>query len=206
MLYDYFYGRGVKMPLLKRYSHVLKEEKQANVQLLEIRTQIPVLPTGAKHHLSDPQFSHRYNSTNNIRLIGCEVWMWCKQFVLCQRHLRHCGFLLSPLKVRQEAICRDLPPWIRMIPSLSLSSILRSPLLQENNTPNVLLRNTHMEGSPRKAACDFLPLENEGEGRACVLPCLLVVWIWQFSKWGTIQNSSCVRKKQTNETDDKSFL
>lgn len=36
--------------------------------------------------------------------------------------------------------------------------------------------------------------------------CLLLVWIWQFIKWGTIQNSSSVREKQTNEIDDKSFL
>lgn len=56
-----------------------------------------------------------------------------------------------------------------------------------------------------KLPLNFHPVKMSGKEESCVLPCLLLVWIWQF-KWGTIQNCSSVRKKQTNETDDKSFL
>lgn len=60
-----------------------------------------------------------------------------------------------------------------MIPSLSLSSILRSPLLQENNT-NVLLRNTHTKGSPRKAPVTFYPVETRGKEEPLSCP----VYLW----------------------------
>lgn len=48
-----------------------------------------------------------------------------------------------------------------MIPSLSLSNILRSSLLQEKNNPNVLLKKkkTYTKGNPRKTVYDFYPMK-----------------------------------------------
>lgn len=57
-----------------------------------------------------------------------------------------------------------------------------------------------------KLPVDLYPVKMSGKEKPCVLPCLLGVWTWQCCKWGTIQNSISVRKKQTNETDDKSFF
>lgn len=65
------------------------------------------------------------------------------------------------------------------------------------NTQNVILG---------KLPVNFYPVKINGKKKPYVLPCLLLIWMWQFLKRGMIHNSSSVREKQTNETDEKSFF
>lgn len=154
------------MPLFKRYLYVLRgENKQMfNSWRSELKSQYCQL--GQITSLFDSWFSHWYNRTNIICLVGCEVWVWCKQFVIYQRHLIHCSSFIFSLKI-WEAIYRALPLLIRMIPSLSLSNILRSSLFQKKHNHNMLLKKQTQSAILGKKPVNFYPVKMRGRKSLC---------------------------------------